>query len=459
MKNAASGAVVIAGISTGTGKTTVSMALMRLLSINGIAVAPFKVGPDFIDPQFHEKTTGMRSVNLDGFMTSADYIRRAVAARESEGSFCVIEGMMGLFDGLSAGRDFASTAWVSKVLDAPVVMVLDASATMRTSAAVAWGLREYARRRGVRVAGVILTKTASKPHFEGCKRAIEATGVTVFGHIPETPEFAIKERHLGLSLQGSIKTISSLADSMALCLGKSLDPGAFLRRFRRSPRHVPALVEVRKDARVRIGVAADFAFNFYYHDNLDLLRRAGADVVPFSPVSGDSVDMFDGLYIGGGYPELYASSISVNASMLSSMRKAVENGMPVYAECGGFMMLCRKLEVGSSRYRMAGVFDASVKLTRSPAIGYRKVRTSAATPLGRKGLNARGHEFHYARLTTDTRDEASKPFKVWKAEGKEHSGEGFVSGNAVGSFLHLHFGSNPSLAGNLVRACSSYSRS
>ena len=459
MKSAATGAVVIGAVSTGAGKTAVSMALMRLLAMNGVAVAPFKVGPDFIDTQFHEIAAGLRSINLDGFMTSANYIRETVAGKEAEGFFCIMEGMMGLFDGLSARGDFASTAWVSKVLDAPVVLVLDVSATMRTAAAVASGVTQYARRRGVRIAGVILSRTGSKGHFEGCRSAIEGAGLRVLGHIPESPEFRIKERHLGLSLPENMQMIAPLVDSIAVTLGESLDIGEFIRLFSRPARQISVRNKRTYDARVRIGVATDYAFNFYYQDNMELLRRAGADIVPFSPINDKSVDMFDGLYIGGGYPELYASSISQNTPMLSSLRRAAENGMPIYAECGGFMALCRKLEFRGTSYSMAGVFDAAVALTQSPVIGYRKVRTNVTTLLGERGLNARGHEFHYAAITDDAPEDRQRLFRVWNARTGSEEAAGLVSGNAAGSFLHLHFGSGRSMAGNIVNACINYSRS
>ena len=458
MKGRAPGIVIIAGISTGTGKTTVSMALMRLLERNGIAVAPFKVGPDFIDPQFHEAATGNRSINLDGFMTSAEYVRKSVARERGEGRFCIIEGMMGLFDGFSARRDFASTAWVSKLLGAPIILVLDVSPAMRTAAAVAWGVSEYARRRGVRIAGTILTKTGSRGHFEGCRSAIEAAGIRVFGHIPDSPQFRVSERHLGLALPENMKTISSMADSLASALGESFDMNEFIRLFSMPNETVPAVAERKQEVKVRIGVASDYAFNFYYHDNIELLRRAGAEIVPFSPVNDRSVDMFDGLYMGGGYPELYASSISRNVPMLSGLKKAAEDGMPIYGECGGFMALCRELESGGVSYRMAGVFGASVALTRFPVIGYRKVRTSMATALGGKEMHARGHEFHYARVTEDAAGESERPFLVWNTKGRDAEATGSVSGSAVGSFLHLHFGSSSRMAGNMVEACMKYSR-
>lgn len=458
MKRKASGTVVIAGITTGSGKTTVSMALMRLLAMNGIQVSPFKVGPDFIDPKFHEVAAGSESINLDGFMTSADYIRKSVAMRAAEGSFCIIEGMMGLFDGLSARRDFASTAWVSKVLNAPVILAIDVSSTMRTAAAVAWGVREFSRRKGVRVEGVILNRTNGEGHFEGCRNAIEASGVRVLGHIPDSSDFTMVERHLGLALHENMHRISSSVDAMANALSRSLDLRELINMASRSVTSKVASAGKKTVPKVLIGIATDFAFNFYYRDNVELLRRAGADMVPFSPINDSSVSMFDGVYIGGGYPELYAGAISRNSLMLSGLKKAAEDGMPIYSECGGFMMLCNELVKGDRAYRMAGVFDAAVEMTSSPVIGYRKIRTNVLTPLGRAGVNAKGHEFHYASVSGSMPEGEKKPFLVWKNDGANSEATGFLLNNAVGSFLHLHFGSNRSIAQNIVSACLRYSK-
>ena len=458
MKRKAPGTVVIAGITTGSGKTTVSMALMRLLAMNGIQVSPFKVGPDFIDPKFHEVAAGSESINLDGFMTSADYIRKSVAMRAAEGSFCVIEGMMGLFDGLSARRDFASTAWVSKVLNAPVILAIDVSSTMRTAAAVAWGVREFSRRKGVRVEGVILNRTNGEGHFEGCRNAIEASGVRVLGHIPDSSDFTMAERHLGLALQENMQRISSSVDAMANALSRSLNLRELVNMASRSVTSKVASAGKKTVPKVLIGIATDFAFNFYYRDNVELLRRAGADMVPFSPINDSSVSMFDGVYIGGGYPELYAGAISRNSLMLSSLKKAAEDGMPIYSECGGFMMLCNELVNGDRAYRMAGVFDAAVEMTPSPVIGYRKIRTNVLTPLGRAGVNAKGHEFHYASVSGSMPEGEKKPFLVWKNDAENSEATGFSFNNAVGSFLHLHFGSNRRLAQNIVDACLRYSK-
>ena len=310
----------------------------------------------------------------------------------------------------------------------------------------------------MRVEGVILNRTNGEGHFEGCRNAIEASGVRVLGHIPDSSDFTMAERHLGLALQENMQRISSSVDAMANALSRSLNLRELVNMASRSVTSKVASAGKKTVPKVLIGIATDFAFNFYYRDNVELLRRAGADMVPFSPINDSSVSMFDGVYIGGGYPELYAGAISRNSLMLSSLKKAAEDGMPIYSECGGFMMLCNELVNGDRAYRMAGVFDAAVEMTPSPVIGYRKIRTNVLTPLGRAGVNAKGHEFHYASVSGSMPEGEKKPFLVWKNDAENSEATGFSFNNAVGSFLHLHFGSNRRLAQNIVDACLRYSK-
>ncbi|MBX8632154.1 MAG: cobyrinate a,c-diamide synthase [Thermoplasmata archaeon YP2-bin.285] len=458
MNSSYRGRIVLSGLSSSCGKTTVSMALMRLLTRKGIPVTPFKVGPDFIDPQLHASAAGVKSRNIDAFLTGASYIRKTVGLAESSGSMSVIEGMMGLYDGLRPDSDFASTAWIARKLDAPVVLVMDASATMRTVAAAAWGVKRFSSLRGVRIEGVILTRTGGDSHTEGCRKALRQSGIEVLGAIPQSADFTIPERHLGLYLPHEIAGLDERISRMADELGRTLDLDLLLRIAASAPQMQSYSSKRRNRDSVRIGVASDTAFNFYYADNIELLRSAGAEIVPFSPTAGRLDDVFDGLYIGGGYPELYAEAISRNGPMLRGLKKASEDGMPVYSECGGFMLLSKYIILGKRKYRMAGLFQNSVEMTGTPVIGYRRIRTAVPTVLGPEGTGARGHEFHYARETGNAESIERGIFLVQRGAGGMTGTEGHAVFNTAGSFIHLHFGSNRRMARHFVKECIDYGR-
>ncbi|MBX8639594.1 MAG: cobyrinate a,c-diamide synthase [Thermoplasmata archaeon] len=453
------GRLVVAGLSSGSGKTTVAMSVMNILRRKGIPVAPFKVGPDFLDTKYHQVAAGAQSTNIDGFMTNARYITETVAASEARGMLSVVEGMMGLFDGVRATGDFSSTAWIARLLSAPVILCMDVSATMRTAAYTALGLKRISESFGIEIAGVILNKVGGMAHFDGCRSAFLNAGIDVLGGLPYSASFSIPEIHLGLKVPANMRRIRAQIDAMSDELAETFDLKKLLLIAGSAPelrtaRSSPAVKPV-----VKIGVASDPAFNFYYADNINLLKSAGAAICNFSPLQDSSLDEFDGLYIGGGYPELYVPEITGNGRMLNSLKEKAESGMPIYAECGGFMLLCRDIKIGRTKHRMAGIFDATVEMASSPVIGYRKIRTLSETPLGPPKTTSRGHEFHYARIVDGGSGKNDAPFEVLAGKGDKWSNKGYVFHGTVGSFIHIHFGSNRQLAKNFVGACLEYSRS
>ena len=429
--------LVIGAPSTGSGKTTVVCALGAALKRRGVDVRLFKAGPDYLDPSWHQAVTGRPGRNLDGWMTGLDGVRDSLARGGRGGQLALIEGMMGLFDGRDPTTLEGSAAELAVHLALPVVLVVDASGMARTAAAVVEGLARHVP--GVRVAAVIFNQVGGPGHTQILAEAMAPTGIPVLGGLPRRPDLAIPERHLGLVSAGNNykpEWISALADlaeahldlDLLLTLGGPLP-------------EPPALPQVSA-AVCRIGVARDEATHFYYADNLELLAEAGAEIVPFSPLHDPHLPAVDGLYLGGGYPELYAAQLSSNTTLLDDLRRF--RG-PVYAECGGLMLLGEALD----GLPMAGLLPLrTVNRERLVSLGYREVSTVIDTILGPAGTTFKGHEFHHSELEAPPPLQPAYTMTGWRGSGVE----GWSRGRVLGSYVHAHFGSNPSLAPALVRA-------
>ncbi|HOO04409.1 MAG TPA: cobyrinate a,c-diamide synthase [Methanomassiliicoccales archaeon] len=438
--------VVIAGERSGTGKSTVTIGLLMALRRKGLRVQPFKVGPDFLDPMHHTRAAGRPSRNLDTWMFPS-YVPQAFANGMRGADMGVIEGVMGMHDGLDGRSEEGSTAHLAKTLRAPVVLVLDARASARSLGAVALGLQAYDPE--VTVAGVIFNNVAGGRHLETLEDALRGE-IPCLGGIPSAEDMGLESRHLGLVPAGEVRdegryeairrTVEGNVDMDALRAVAEAAP----------PLELPPPLPLDAPVRAKVGVAMDEAFNFYYQDNLDLLRAHGAEVVPFSPLR-DSLPAVDGLYFGGGYPELFAEGLQANEGMREAVRAFAED-RPVYAECGGLMYACSELvDLEGRRWRMSGLFDAEVTMApRLEALGYVEVRMVRDCLLGRAGTVVRGHVFHYSRVT---RAGGAFAYDLGKAKGIAGAADGLVRGNALASYAHLHFGTDPALADNLVTAC------
>jgi cobyrinic acid a,c-diamide synthase len=344
---------------------------------------------------------------------------------------------LGLFDGRSPASLEGSAAEVALWLGAPVLLVVDASGMARTAAAVVEGLARHVP--GVRVAGVVFNRA---PHGQLLREAMAPTGIPVLGALPERPDLSVPERHLGL-VSGELAATPGWVEAMAAWGAAHLDLDAILALARVAPAVSPAPPLACTGRRVRLAIARDAAFHFYYEDNLELLAEAGADLVPFSPLADAALPPCDGLYLGGGYPEAHADALSANASMRASIRAF--RG-PIYAECGGFMYLGEALD----ERPMCGVLPVRTRM--GPALrsfGYREVVTTADTVLGPAGTRFRGHEFHYSELVSPPPLSPAYRATGWSGEGEEGWGDGRV----LGSYVHAHFGSNPALAAHFVEAC------
>ena len=444
--------LVIAGTQSGVGKTTVATALAAACARRGLRVQPFKVGPDFIDPAFHRLASGRASRNLDGWMLSRAANLELFARAAADADVAIVEGMMGLYDGCDGRSDSGSTAEIAKWLRAPVLLVADASAMARSAAAVVRGFETLDP--DVAVAAVLFNRVAGAGHWETLRDAVAAhCRALPLGFLPAEPSVSIPERHLGLAMPDEsldARGVARLADWFEAHV--SVDRVLGVARPAQGAAVAPAAPAPR-GRRTRIGIARDRAFCFYYADNLDLLERLGAELVEISPIADARLPPdLDGLYLGGGYPELAAAELAANASMRRDVAAFAASGAPVYAECGGFMYLTEAI-VGADgvEHPMAGVFPTRARMrARLQAIGYVEIEITDGSGWAPAGLRARGHEFRYSAVDPMQCD-VTRRYRA--SRGASRSAEGFVSAGVLASYVHLHFASCPELAARFVEAC------
>ena len=427
--------LLIAGTGSGCGKTTVTCALLQALKERGYEVGAFKCGPDYIDPMFHAEAIGADSGNIDLFFSDADTARALFASHARE--LNIIEGVMGFYDGLAMDSAEASACHVAKTLGAPVILVVNASGMALSAAAVVKGFQSLDPEAPI--AGVILNRV-SKPVCDRLKPVIEKEcGVKVYGCLPKSPETALESRHLGLVTAAEIADIREKLHTLAVQAEECIDIGALIDLMKAQPPVSGTLPDIEPVGHARIAVARDKAFCFYYRDNLALLEKLGAELVPFSPLEDTSLPDCDGLYLGGGYPELYLERLAANRSMRASIREAVLGGLPTVAECGGFMYLCK----GMAEVFPHDVFNTG-KLCR---FGYVTLHAERDSLLFEAGDTCRAHEFHYW--------DASDPGSALKAvkPGGRSWRCAHVSDTLYAGYPHLYFYSDIKAARRFVRAC------
>ena len=445
--------LVIAASGSGAGKTTATVAILGALRARGLRVAAFKCGPDYLDPTYHARVLGKASQNLDGWMMGRDAVLTTFA-RASEGAdIAVIEGMMGLFDGAAPDRDEGSTAEIAKWLGAPVLLVHDASGIARTVSAVALGFARFDPE--LHLAGLICNRVGSKGHLDLLVRA--RPEVPVLGGFPMNASLSFPERHLGLISASPEIVPDRVIHDWSRIAGEWLDLDTIVAIARSAPPlELPASSEpVSRATRCRIGIAYDDAFHFYYEDNLRRLEELGAELVRFAPSRDDSLPDVDGLYFGGGYPEVEARALSSNSKMLESIRKFAREGHPIYAECGGLMYLSEGIRtLHGMLWPMTGLLPGvAIMADRLQALGYVEVETRAPTILGPAGLRFRGHQFRYSKLEPHHGEShADKVYGVTPRWGERFE-EGFARGNVLGSYIHAHWASSPEVAEGFVHAC------
>lgn len=452
--------IVIAGTNSGAGKTTVTLGIMAALKRRNLHVQGFKVGPDYIDPSYHTAVTGYPSRNLDTWMMSSENMQEVFYRGSRDADISVIEGVMGMYDGKDPLSNKGSTAEVSQLLQAPVILVVNVASMARSAAAVVLGFQQLDET--VRIAGVIANHVGSKGHYNLVKAAIEQMcQIPVLGYLTTQENLQIPERHLGLIPALERGEMDGLFGALADSMEATVDVDRILQIARESipwkdPEPILFAGKMR-DAIVTIAIARDEAFNFYYPENLELLEWYGARLVEFRPLYGEPISSeANGIYIGGGFPEEFAAKLSQSSATKDAFRWAIKDGMPVFAECGGFMYLSDMLtDRQGDTHAMAGIIPATVTMqSRVAALGYREVTAQQDTLLLSAGECARGHEFHYSTMDYEQSESWPYAYKTVGLRGTKL--DGYAQGNLLAGYTHLHFASNPHMVERFIDACSVY---
>ncbi len=460
-------AFVIAGTKSGCGKTTVALGLMAAFRRRGLKVAPFKTGPDFIDPGFHSLICGRPSHNLDGWMMPESALVDVFHAGSRDCDIAIIEGAMGLFDGASGGSEKGSAAHIAKVLGVPVLLVADGRGVGRSICAMVKGYVEYDS--SLKVAGVIVNMVGGERHKEILQQALKELKLPFVATVKRRTEIKLPSRHLGLVTAREHKNWDRLVEGLGNLVEKEMDLDGLLETVSRYSSNRSLLLHehdgtlfadtscVPEVSKVKIAVARDKPFCFYYQRNLDILKALGAKLCHFSPSSGDSLpEGACGVYLGGGYPELYAKELARNQAFCQRLKEEIDRGIPVLAECGGFMFLGKGLLVEEGLFEWCGLFNSCFSMeNRFQALGYRQAHLDRSCVLGDRGISFRGHEFRYSRVLS----EIFPPWpylRVYDASGKLVEVPHFVYKNVFASYIHIHFDSNPLVAENFVKRCREY---
>ena len=453
--------LVIAGTASNVGKTILTAGLIAAFKARALTVQSFKVGPDYIDAAYLAHVSGRPCRNLDSWMLGEGALRQVLAQGALGADLALVEGMLGLFDGRSGSTD-GSTADVARIIKAPVVLVINVNDMTESAAAVALGFKSFAE--SPRIAGVLLNNVRSDAHRRRAEDAIwDIAKLPVLGALRAMPQLDIPQRERGLLPVTENKEWDRMIGVLAETIDRDVDLDLLLRIANKAelvPLVPKKIFQGKPDAgrTVRLAVAYDDAFNFYYPENLELLEEHGAQVVPFSPLEDEQLPQdAAGIYLGGGFPEVFVAPLAKNRSMAESIQRAYRSGIPIYAECGGLMYLGRSLRTDSgTTERMAGVIPVDVEMDgQIHRFGYRQLLTLEDSILSPRGQFYRGHEFHWSRITGHNGD--LKPaYQMQNAEGDVIGYEGFVAPNLLASYVHLHFGQNPVLVDKFVQHCREY---
>jgi cobyrinic acid a,c-diamide synthase len=463
--------IIIAGLSGGSGKTIVSLGLARTWIRAGKTIRPFKKGPDYIDAKWLSLAAGATATNLDPYLVDKPLLRQLFRTRAASYDGALIEGNRGIYDGKDLAGSY-STAELARIIDAPVVLVMDCTKMTRTAAALVRGIVAF--EPDIRIAGVILNRTANDRHRAILRDAIEHyTQVPVLGALPKLRTNPLPERHMGLISDQEYAMSHAALDTVADLIGNHVDT----QRIWEIARSATPWLQVEPAPQgdlwaastgalplnhppVRIGYVNDAALWFYYEENLEALRRAGAELIALSLLEETPWPEVDALYLGGGFPETQAERLARNTAIRGHVKSAAQNGMPIYAECGGLMYLGRSLVYNETLYPMAGVLPITTSLCERPqGLGYIEATVTAENPYHPRGAVIRGHEFHYSRCTVH--DDAHPLFclKTEKGHGAMGSDrDGLLAGNVFASYLHLFALGEPHWAIRFVQAADRYRR-
>ena len=445
--------IILAGTTSGVGKTSITCSIIYALQKQGYSVQPFKIGPDYIDPSYLSSISKNETFNLDVWLMGKNHLLSSFISN-SKSNISVIEGVMGFYDGFSGDSNNASTHHVASITKSPVILILDASKTARSIAATALGFQKF--HKNSRISGIILNKIGSKKHENLCRQALEKTKLPIIGIIPKDPLLNLDSRHLGLFSTLDRRILYTKIQKISKIISKNLDVNKIIKISKNTSELEKIIKPSHKKSKTTIAVALDTSFNFYYQDNLDALRREGAKLKFFSPVIDKKIPKCDGLYIGGGFPEILGSKLAKNQAMKKLVKKLGEDNIPIYAECGGLMYLTKSISSENKKYNMVGIFDAETFMTKKMTLNYTKGKINPSI-ISQKTHNLQGHEFHYSKLDSISSD-SKFAYELDIGDGIINQKDGLIQYNSLASYGHLYFDSSD-YAKNFINNCIKYSRS
>ena len=444
--------IVLAGVTSGVGKTSITCAIIYALQKRGFSVQPFKVGPDYIDPSYLSSISKKEAFNLDVWLMGENHLLESFVSN-SNSDLSIIEGVMGFYDGFGGNSNYASTQHVASLTKSPVILVLDASKTARSIAATALGFQKF--HKNSRISGIILNKIASKKHEILCRQSFEKIKLPIIGTIYKNSALKFESRHLGLIPTGE-KNLKSKIEKTSKIISDSLDIEKII-QIMKNPISLPKKPNtLMKEPKTTIAVACDNSFNFYYRDNLHALRREGANLKFFSPIHDKQIPKCNGIYIGGGFPEILASLLEKNSVMKKTIKKLSEGNIPIYAECGGLMYLTKSIDYDNKKFRMIGLFDAETKMTNKMKLNYTKGKIISKNIISENTHELRGHEFHYSELDSVSSD-SKFAYELNIGQGIKNHKDGLIEYNTLASYGHLYFDSS-NYAKIFVKNCINYSK-
>ena len=436
--------LVIAGSTSGVGKTTITSAIIYGLKKRGYSVQPFKVGPDYIDPSYLTSISKNETKNLDVWLMGKEELIHSFT-RSSKSDISIIEGVMGYYDGFGGKTNLASTHHVATLLNSPTILILDASKTSRSIAATALGFTKF--HKNSRISGIILNKIGSKKHENLCRSALQNLKIPIIGVIPKNPSVNLESRHLGLIPVGEQKELHSKIRQISKDISDHLD----FNLIEKICKKVSSLDKIKpiktKKSKISIAIALDNSFNFYYHDNIEALRREGAKIKFFSPINDKKIPNCNLIYLGGGFPEILASSLAKNSSMKKSIKNCAENSTPIYAECGGLMYLTNSITYGKKKSKMVGLFDVDTIMTKKMTLNYTEGKINSNCFISNPH-NFHAHEFHYSKIINVSND-SKFLYDLKIGEGISSHKDALTEYNTIASYCHLYFDS-AKFASNLI---------
>jgi cobyrinic acid a,c-diamide synthase len=449
--------IIIAGERSGVGKTTVTLTLLASLRRRDLQVQSFKVGPDYIDPMFHQYVTGLPCRNLDTVLTSESYVQQCFNHYSPQSEYTLVEGVMGLFDGIgqlantNGKTDFASTAHVARLLDIPIILVIDCSRLSGSVAAIAHGYCSLDSR--IKIAGLVLNRVGSERHLSLLKASLAPLQLPILGVLRRQDNITIPDRHLGLIPTAELAELDQIINSLADLGDVYFDWDKLLPLLKSAPSKSQKSKVKSQKSSIKIAVARDQAFNFYYQDNLDILEELGAELVFWSPLNDSQLPKdIQGMYFGGGFPEVFAPQLAANISLIQEIKNSISAGIPTIAECGGLMYLCEQIiDFDGKSWPMVGILPSSAQMDKRLTLGYRRAVVLENNFLFDVNKNIFGHEFHRSHLITNSQ----KPlFNTYRYDCDENTGfEGWSLPNVHASYIHQHWGESPEIPQRFLQEC------